>query len=196
MRPEEGFKEALKKRIKWILVFVGLLWAIEIVDFVLLGSLDSLGVHPGTREGLAGIFFAPFLHGGFGHLGANTSALIPLTFLVSLRGRREMIWSTLAIVMVSGLGTWAIAPSGTVHIGASGLIFGYLGFLLIAGFMARDKAWIVVSILTGAVYGGALWGVFPQQDGVSWQMHLFGFIGGVLAAYHFVRRSPNHSSRA
>ncbi|MFO0553141.1 MAG: rhomboid family intramembrane serine protease [Polyangiaceae bacterium] len=161
---------------------VGVMWAEEAVDFVLGGRLDALGIHPRTAWGLLGILFAPFLHAGFGHLIANTIPLIVLSVLIMLRRKRDLLVVSVASALVGGLGIWLIAPSNTVHLGASILVFGYLGYLLARGLFER-KVWSIAgSVVAFVLYGGALWGVLPGQVGISWQGHLFGFVGGVLAA--------------
>lgn len=163
--------------------FVGLLWAIHIVNAIVFGgSLVGLGIHPRSLSGLLGIFFAPFLHGNFAHLSANTVPLFVLGALVMTRRRVDLLIVSVIAGLVGGLGTWLIAPAASVHIGASILIFGYLGFLLLRGVFERKTWSILGSVLVFLMYGGALWGVLPGQIGISWQGHLFGLLGGVLAA--------------
>lgn len=163
--------------------FVGLLWAIHIVNVVLFGGrLVALGIRPRSLSGLLGIVFAPFLHGGFGHLAANTLPLFMLGALVMTRRKSDLLVVSAFSGLVGGLGTWLIAPAMSVHVGASILIFGYLGFLLLRGVFERKLWSLLGSALVFLVYGGALWGVLPGQIGISWQGHLFGLLGGVLAA--------------
>lgn len=163
--------------------FVGIMWVVEILDtFVFQHRLDFLGVIPRTVVGLRGIFLAPFLHGNFPHLIANTVPFITLGWFVMLRRLSDFWVVTIVTTLVSGLGVWCFGATNSVHIGASGLIFGYLGFLLLRGYFERSILSIVLSIGIFIFYGGLIWGVFPSQPGVSWQGHLFGFIGGGLAA--------------
>ena len=163
--------------------FVALLWLIQIVNSVIFqGGLAGLGIHPRSLEGLVGILFAPFIHVSFAHLIANTIPLAVLGWLVMLRKKRDLITVSALAALVGGLGTWLIAPALTVHVGASILIFGYLGYLLFRGIFERRFWPIVGSIVTFFLYGGALFGVLPGQIGVSWQGHLFGLIGGIIAA--------------
>ena len=170
-------------RAKLLLGLVSILWIAETVDLVLLGGgLDGLGIRPRSTGGLWGLLLAPFLHGGFGHLAANTLPLLVFAALLLVRGLRDFVVASLLITVLGGLGVWLVGASGTVHIGASGLIFGYLGFLLVAGFLDRSFTGILVSVGVGAAYGGMLWGVLPQQPGVSWEGHLFGFLAGLFAA--------------
>jgi membrane associated rhomboid family serine protease len=160
---------------------VALMWAIEIVDHVLGGALDIYGIVPRHAFGLRGILFAPMLHGNFAHLMGNTVPFIVLGWLVMLRRTSDFFFVTLIAMLVGGLGTWLIGSPGT-HIGASGVIFGYLGFLLSRGYFERSLTAILFSVVVGFLYGGLIFGVLPGQLGISWEGHLFGFIGGVLAA--------------
>lgn len=161
-----------------------LMWLIEIVDRLFFrGTLDVLGVRPRTLAGLWGIFLAPFLHAGFAHLIANTLPFIVLGWFVMLRSTADFFVVTGITAVVSGLGIWLTGPNRSVHIGASGLIFGYFGFLLWRGYFERSAQSILWAIFVGLLYGGLIWGVLPQQAGISWQAHLFGFIGGAVAAY-------------
>lgn len=163
--------------------FVGVLWLLQIINAVIFrGGLANLGIHPRTLAGLWGILFAPFLHVSFAHLIANTLPLVVLGWFVMLRQKRDLITVSALAALVGGLGTWLIAPALTLHVGASILIFGYLGYLLFRGIFERRFWPIVGSIVTFFLYGGALFGVMPGQVGVSWQGHLFGLIGGILAA--------------
>ncbi|MEL6326823.1 MAG: rhomboid family intramembrane serine protease [Cyanobacteria bacterium J06626_23] len=158
------------------------LWTIEIVDQVWLGGgLDRYGIMPRRWLGLRGILLAPFLHGGFEHLAANTLPLLGLSLLVM--GFGDWWLTTLLALLTAGVGTWLIAATGSVHIGASGVIFGYIGCLTLRGYFERSPVAIGVSILTIGLYGGSLGGVLPGQAGVSWEGHLFGFLGGALAAW-------------
>lgn len=171
--------------------FVVLLWAIEIVDATRGGDLDAHGIRPRSEEGLWGVAVAPLLHGDFGHLEANSGPLLVLGFLVGMvsvaRWLAVMAWSWL----VSGLGVWLVAPAHTLTVGASGVVFGLLTYLLVAGFLERRPVRILVSALVFIFYGGVLLGVLPGTPGVSWQGHLFGAVGGVVAAYVHARRRPS-----
>ncbi|MGB3264710.1 MAG: rhomboid family intramembrane serine protease [Microcoleus sp.] len=163
--------------------FVSLLWIIEIVDvFLFRGRLNAYGVRPRSIQGLEGILFMPFLHGSFAHLAANTLPFVTFGWLIMLRETSDFFIVSAVTVLVSGLGVWLTGAPNSVHIGASGLIFGYFGFLLLRGYFERSFTSILVSLIVGLVYGSLIWGVLPQQPGVSWQGHLFGFVGGVLAA--------------
>lgn len=168
--------------------FVALIWAIGIVDFVLGGALNVYGIWPHHIIGLRGILFAPFLHGSLGHLIANTIPFVVLGWFVMLRETRDFFVVSAITMLVSGLGTWFLGSPNSVHIGASGLIFGYLGFLLLRGYFERNFPSILLSLVVGFLYGGTILGVLPTQPGISWQGHLFGFIGGVIAARLLARK--------
>lgn len=172
----------------WSAGFVVVLWVAEIVDTVLGGSLDDEGIRPGSTDGLLGILFAPLLHAGFGHLVANTVPLLVLGFLVLLSGLRRGLAVTAVVWLVGGLGTWLFGGVGTVHLGASGVVFGWLAYLLVRGFFTRHPVEVLVGVGVLLVYGGMLLGVLPGTPGVSWQGHLFGAVGGVLAAWWLARR--------
>jgi membrane associated rhomboid family serine protease len=174
--------------------FIGLLWLIQIVNAALGGALVGLGIHPRTLAGLWGILFAPFVHGSFAHLIANTVPLAVLGWLVMLRRKRDLFTVSVMSALVGGLGTWLIAPALTVHVGASILIFGYLGYLLARGIFERRFWPIVGSVIVFFLYGGALWGVLPGAIGISWQGHLFGLLGGILAA-RALRDAPGAQTR-
>ncbi len=162
-------------------VFVALLWGIETLDRTVFGgSLDDGGIVPRSVDGLDGILFAPLLHYGFGHLAANTVPLLVLGFLATAGGIGQFAAVTAVVWFLGGFLTWLTGAGITV--GASGLIFGWLAFLLVRGFFARSGRQIVLAVALFALYGGVLWGVLPGTPGVSWQAHLFGALSGVLAA--------------
>lgn len=162
---------------------VALMWITEFVDiFFFRGRLDAFGIRPQSLSGLRGILFAPFLHGGLGHLIANTIPFLTLGWLVMLRETSDFFIVSIITMLVSGLGVWLTGSPYSIHIGASGVIFGYFGFLLLRGYFERSFPAILFSLVVGLLYGGMIWGVLPIQYGISWQGHLFGFIGGAIAA--------------
>lgn len=174
-----------------IVSFVALLYLIELVDQLSGHRLDRNGIRPLQTDGLAGVLFAPLLHANWAHLLANTGPALVLGFLVTLAGLSRFLWATAIVWIVGGLGTWLIGDLGsacgrTDHIGASGLIFGWLAFLIVFGFFTRAFWQIVVGVVVLFFYGGLLWGAVPVLHvcgGVSWQGHLCGALAGVLAAY-------------
>ena len=180
----------------WIAGFIALLWVLEAVDTVLGGALD-VGVRPLTTAGLWGIATAPFMHFGWVHLMSNTGPLLVLGFLVLLSGVRRWVEVSVVVALVSGLGTWFFGGQYSNHLGASGLLFGWLAYLLVRGVVSRSAGQIVLGVVVFLVYGTMLWGVFPTTYGVSWQMHLFGAVGGVVAAWLLERPSrPRTPERA
>jgi membrane associated rhomboid family serine protease len=177
-----------------IVTFVVLLWAIELFDSLSGHRLDNNGIRPLETDGLMGIIFAPLLHSNWQHLMANTVPALILGFLMTLAGMSRFIFATAIIWILGGLGTWLIGDVGmhcpyvgvnctANHIGASGLIFGWLTFLIVFGFFTRTVWEIVVGVIVMFVYGSVLLGVLPGTPGVSWQGHLCGAIAGVVAAY-------------
>jgi len=163
--------------------FVALLYAIEFVDTLMDNRLDQEGVQPQEKDGLLGILFAPLLHAGWGHLAANTLPLLLLGFLILLSGVGQWLEVTAIVWFVAGTGTWLVAAPNTVHLGASVLVFGWLVHLILRGFFTGKAGQIVLGLVVLFLYGGVLWGVLPGQTGISWQGHLFGAVGGGLAAW-------------
>ena len=175
---------------------VALLWALEVADQLIFGGrLDALGIRPRTAAGLRGIVFAPFLHGGFAHLAANTIPFIVLGWLVMLRSTSDFFVVAVVSAAVSGLGVWLFGGARSVHIGLSGVVFGFLGYLLARGVYERRLGAILLAGVALVLYGGALWGVLPLQAGVSWQGHLFGFLGGWLVGTIATRPGRSVSAR-
>ncbi len=166
--------------------FLGLMWALEILDVLPFVHLDRFGIQPRSATGLWGILCAPFLHLGFGHLLANSVPFLVLGGVVLLGGSR-LFWSVTIFVMIAGgLGVWLFAGRFSNHLGASGLIFGYLGFVLARGYFERSLVWILTALAILALYGSLLLGVLPLRAGISWQSHLFGFLAGIAAARWFL----------
>lgn len=178
-----------------VVAMVSVMWGEELVDTLLDGRLDRFGIRPRRLDGLDGILFSPFLHGGLGHLIANTLPFLLLGAAICLGSTRRFIEVTLVVGLASGLGTWITGSSGSVHIGASGLVFGYLTYLISRGVFARKLTYIVGGILTFMLYGSALWGLVPRP-GVSWEGHLFGALGGVGAAWLFHAARPDDADLA
>ncbi len=185
-----------------IISFVALLYIVEAFDQLNGHRFDDNGIRPLETDGLWGILFAPLLHANWAHLAANTGPALILGFLVTLAGLSRFLWATAIVWIVGGFGTWLIGNWGSScglesdHIGASGLIFGWLTFLLVFGFFTRSGWQIVIGLVVLVAYGGVLWGAVPVLDvcgGVSWQGHLCGGIAGVLAAY--LLSSPERRAR-
>ncbi|MBC7790558.1 MAG: rhomboid family intramembrane serine protease [Anaerolineae bacterium] len=163
-------------------------WAVFVVNLLLGGALLSLGVIPRTAVGLRGIVFAPFLHASLDHIVANSIPFVVLGWMVMLRDERHFIPVTVAGMFGSALVAWLLGAPGSVHIGASGVIFGYLGFLMLSGWYSRSFGSIVLSAVVTVVWGSLVLGMMPGVPGISWQAHAGGFLGGVLAARAFKRR--------
>ncbi|MEO5588582.1 MAG: rhomboid family intramembrane serine protease [Gemmatimonadaceae bacterium] len=164
---------------------VAVMWVVFVLTWLSGGALLSLGVIPRSAIGLRGIFFAPLLHGSVAHLLANTIPFLLLGWLVMLRDARHFTAVTVVATLSSGMLAWLLGAPGSVHVGASGVIFGYLGFLMLSGWYHRSAASILLSIAVTVLWGGLVFGVMPGQAGISWQAHLGGFLGGALAARSF-----------
>jgi len=170
------------------------MWLSEIVDSAAGHRLDQYGIEPRDDDGLIGIPAAPFLHAGFGHLISNTVPLVTMGIAIAFAGARRVVAVTAIVALVSGLGTWLVAPDGTVHIGASGVVFGYATYLLSRGAFNRNLLELAIGVLVAVVWGGALLGGLLPEEGISWQGHLFGAVGGIVAARLLARsrdRAPS-----
>ncbi|MDY6782854.1 MAG: rhomboid family intramembrane serine protease [Cyanobacteriota bacterium] len=198
---EQSIARELKRQALILGGFVAIFWMVEIGDRVIFdGGLDRFGIIPHSLVGLRGILLAPFLHGNFAHLIANTIPFVVLGWLVMLQETEDFFIVTASAMLVGGLGTWLFgavplsSSSPAIHIGASGLVYGYLGFLLLRGYFQRNLASIFLSLVVFFLYGGIIWGVLPSDPGISWQGHLFGFIGGVLAARAIAKEKRSRKS--
>ena len=169
-------------------VLVALLWLLEAVDQASGNALDSYGIQPRTGRGLFEVFTAPLLHLGWAHLAANTVPFFVLGVIVLLDGWRVWLAVTLWVVVVSGATVWLIAPAGSVTVGASGVVFGWLTYLMVRGLFTRAPGQVALGVVLLLLYGSLLLGVLPTTTAVSWQAHLGGAIGGVLAASRQRRR--------
>ncbi len=171
-----------------VAAMVTLMWLTEIVDQIGFGDLDNYGIHPRDAGGLPEIISAPFLHVGFGHLISNTVPFVVMGAAIALGGLVRVALVTLVVTLVSGFGTWLVASSNSVHLGASGVVFGYATYLIARGLFSRRLTELGVGALVVGIWGfGLLQGLLPQER-ISWQAHLFGAIGGVIAAVLFSKR--------
>jgi membrane associated rhomboid family serine protease len=164
-----------------------LMWVLEIVD-VAGGDLDANGIHPRDVDTLPDIAFAPFLHAGWGHLIGNTVPFLVLGGAIALSGLARTAAVTAIVALVGGLGTWLIGPADTNHIGASGLVFGFAAYLIARGIFSHRALHLAAGVAVIAVYGATLLFGFIPHPGISWQGHLFGAVGGVVAARVLDRR--------
>ncbi|NEA32553.1 rhomboid family intramembrane serine protease [Streptomyces sp. SID13031] len=164
-------------------VLVGLMWLSEIVDTALNGKLDQYGILARDPDGLFGILTSPFLHGGFGHLISNTLPLLALGALIAFSGALRLFSVTAIVATIGGLGTWLTSPPHSNTIGASGLVFGFAGYLITRGVFNRRLGQVAIGVLVVLIWGGGLLSGLLPQDGISWQGHLFGGIAGIFAAW-------------
>jgi len=170
---------------------VTLMWALEAIN-----SLDSNhlatsdGIYARNVDHVWAIFTAPFLHFSWQHLIANTIPFVFMGVLIAVQGARRLLLVTLIVIVVGGLGTWLIAPAGTDTAGASGVVFGYASYLFARGFFDRSALELLAGLVVGVVWGGALLSSIVPHTGVSWQGHVCGAIGGVVAAYALRRDRP------
>jgi membrane associated rhomboid family serine protease len=179
----KGFVKELKSQFNIIGTFIAIFWIVEIVNQTFFGDrLDYFGIIPRDIVGLRGIILAPFLHTDFTHLIANTVPFAILAWFVMLQDTDDFFTVSFYSMIVSGIGVWLFARPNSITVGASGVIFGYLGFLLLRGYFQKNTPSIALSLMVVFLYGGMIWGVLPSNPHVSWLGHLFGFIGGILAA--------------
>jgi membrane associated rhomboid family serine protease len=188
----DAFYSAIGRAFVAMCGFVPLLFVIGLVDNLTNHELQREGgIQPHALYGLDGIILGPFLHANYEHVIANSVPLILLGTFVLAAGTRRFLVSTLFIAVVSGLGVWFAGDPRSIVVGASGVIFGYFGLLLVRGLVERSWWNIAVALLIGLLYGWQLVGVLPVVDShISWQAHLFGFVGGMIAAVLFRRRRP------
>lgn len=184
----------LRELTPYLVVFAmaAVMWLVEIIDLLPHTPFDGWGIRPRQLQGLTGIVLAPFLHDGFGHLIGNTIPFLVLGCIIAASGTQRFLQVTVIVGLFAGLGTWLVGTAHTVHIGASGLVFGYLTYLVARGFFEHHVGQIVVGLVVLFFYGSILWGVLPRP-GVSWQGHVFGAIGGLVAAWviHHKRATPS-----
>jgi membrane associated rhomboid family serine protease len=185
VRTSRDVARSLKVQAITLSASVGAMWSVFAVNAALGGALLQFGIVPRTTSGLAGILVAPFLHANLNHLLANTIPFLIFGWLVMLRDRRHFLPVTLLSALGAGLLAWLIGAPNSVHVGASGVIFGYLGFLLLSGWYARNLLSIAISVGVAVLWGSTISGVLPGVPGVSWQGHLGGFLGGIFAARLF-----------
>lgn len=172
-----------------LLGLVGLMWLIFAVEFVVPGQMLVHGVVPRTSDGIAGIVVAPLFHLSFDHLVANTVPLLVLGAFILLDGLNEFILVTMLCTLISGGGTWLFGAPHTYHIGASGVVFGYFGFLVFRSIYNRRLLHFAITLVVGVLYGWSMWMSLLPQQGVSWSGHFFGLLGGLAAAKWFAQ--PN-----
>jgi membrane associated rhomboid family serine protease len=194
MRP--SLFDSIKSHAGLLFGLLALMWGIEILDFLLpIIQLDRFGIRPRSIAGLPGIILSPILHLGFPHLISNSIPFLILGGMVMTSGARIFASVSAIVIILGGLGVWIFGGANTIHIGASGLIFGYLGFLLSRGIFERNALWILISTGIMLAYGGMLYGVLPGQRGISWIGHLCGFLAGIASARLLFPSRPKHKTR-
>lgn len=181
------------RRLAALIGFVAALWIIQAVNWASGYALNTaFGLMPRRVSGFDGIVGMPFLHGSFEHLMANTPPLLLLGALLAATATRGLVAMNAVVVGLGGVLVWLLGSSA-IHIGASGLVFGWFGFLVTRGLVDRSPVTLGASVLVVVLYGSIIWGVLPGQPGVSWEAHLFGAIAGAAAA--FLVRAPMHAPR-
>lgn len=170
---------------KIVIILLAIFWLVYVMNLFMPSAFDlrQFGIHPRQLDGLSGILFSPFLHGNLIHIISNTVPFLILGGLVSLRGRREYALITFLIIVIGGAGVWCFARGQTNHIGASGLIFGYFGFLLAAGWFERKWSSIIIAVVVAIFYGSMIFGVLPTKTYISFEAHLCGFLSGILTSF-------------
>jgi membrane associated rhomboid family serine protease len=197
MNTSDGKRDRAVEGIALLAGIVGLMWIVEVVNWIDGYGLDNDGIIPRNVGHLWGIFTSPFIHANFApHLLDNTIPLLFMGLLIALSGASRLALVTLIIIVVGGLGTWLIAPAGTVTIGASGIVFGYAAYLFTRGLFNHSVLEIVTGVVVGVIWGAALLSSIVPHTGVSWQAHLCGAIGGVVAAAVVSRRSSTKTTTA
>ena len=171
----------MRSSVFWILGFLTVIWAVEILNGFMGHRLNEWGILPRATQGLIGIPLSPILHGSFNHVLSNTIPFLVLGGLVGLRGSQALMGVSLFIIVVGGVAVWLLGRSA-IHVGASGLVFGYFGYLVASGWYDRRPSTILAAVAVIFLYGGLLFGVLPTRGFVSWEGHLFGLLAGVLAA--------------
>lgn len=186
-RPSRGLRTGLaglRNAALLMTAWVALLWLLEIWDQTHGHDLDGYGVVPRQVDELPDVIPSAFIHFGYGHLAANTLPLFVLGFIAAARGGVARFLGVAAtIIVVGGLGVWLVSPPHTNTAGASGLIFGLFGYLVVRGFVERKLFDIVLGLVVAGLYWSILWGVLPTNSGISWQGHLFGLLTGVAAPF-------------
>jgi len=176
---------------------VALMWFVELLNVIDSGGLDAEGgIYPRNVGHLWAIFTAPFLHENFyPHLVDNTIPLVFMGAIIALRGAGKLALVTLIVIVVGGLGTWLVSPANTDTFGASGLVFGYATYLFARGLFDRSALEILTGAVVGVVWGGVLISSVVPQPGVSWQGHVCGGLGGIIAAWLLAGRRSQTGGR-
>jgi membrane associated rhomboid family serine protease len=178
-----------KQQIRFVLAIFLLISAIEVINLLTGRILNQLGTIPRYVPGLRGIVLGPFLHGSLQHYFSNIIPLCIFSYLLLQYGLKRYLQLTVWIMLITGLLIWLFARPAT-HIGASGVIYGYFGYLVLAGFLSGKFKLMIISVLVAFFYGGLIWGILPSAPFVSWESHLFGIIAGIAGAKLWAKPSP------
>lgn len=186
-------KRKAQRRSGWrfVLLYVAAIWAVFLLNMVVFGgNLNYFGIHPLDVSSLPFIFTSPLLHANLEHILGNTVAGAVFAYLVGYSGKRVFWEVSTFVVVIGGLGTWVFGGIGTNHIGASGLVYGWWAYLVVRGFFNRSGRQIILGLVLGFFYSSLVWGMFPGDADVSWQAHMFGAIGGAVAAMVITSDDP------
>jgi membrane associated rhomboid family serine protease len=183
-------RQTRREGITLLVAIVALMWLVEVINTLDSNHLDSDGIYGRSVNHLWGIFTAPFIHESFAHLISNTIPFLFMGVIIALRGAARLALVTGIVILIGGLGTWLVAPSNIPTIGASGVVFGYASYLFARGFFDRSLLEVLVGLVVGVIWGGALLASLVPHTGISWQGHLFGLVGGVVAAWLLRRQRP------
>jgi membrane associated rhomboid family serine protease len=171
---------------KWLVAITAILIGVEVINLFTGRILTQFGVLPRDLAHLPMIFTSPFVHGSVQHLLANLVTLWVFIALMGLQGQSRFIWISLWIITLTGLLVWLFGRTA-LHIGASGVVYGYFGFLVLAGWRSKRKRMLFVSVLIALIYGSLVFGILPRGGFISWESHLFGFISGLIAAWYWAK---------
>jgi membrane associated rhomboid family serine protease len=173
---------SLKMNLPFILLLILTVYGIHVVNWLVGFRLNVLGIYPRKLFGLIGIIFSPFLHGNFNHLFFNSIPFFILASFILISGMKIFIYVSAVVMLISGLGTWVFGRKG-FHVGASGVIMGYWGFLLLNAYENRTPLALGLAVVVLYYFAGMIFNVFPTSMKSSWEAHVFGLIGGLVAAY-------------
>jgi membrane associated rhomboid family serine protease len=173
---------SLSQQLKWVGWILVIMLMIEIVNLLSGRMLSAFGILPRNFSSLGFIFTAPFLHGSLGHFASNMLTLAVFVICMLQFGNKRFVQVSILLVIMTGILVWLFGRAA-IHIGASGVIYGYFGYLLLAGILSGRLFLAAISVLIGIFYGTMIFGVLPSYPYVSWESHLFGFVSGLMLAY-------------
>ncbi|WP_329051420.1 rhomboid family intramembrane serine protease [Amycolatopsis sp. NBC_01488] len=191
-RSEAEMMIAEAKKALWVMVgLLALLWVIQLVNSVdSYGLSREFGIEARDPASLPEIFSAPFMHQSWGHIEGNSGPLFVFGFLAAYRGVKKWLGVSALIIVASGLGVWFISPSNSITVGASGLVFGYFGYIIVRGLFDRHPIDIVLGLVMALCFAYTFASLLPTEEGISWQGHMFGFVGGIVGGWLFRDRRP------